>query len=178
MQRTKIGIIGCGAISAIYLKNCTKTFRILEVAAVADLVPDMARKRAEEYGIPKACTVEELLDDSEIEIVVNLTAPHAHTEVNLQILNAGKHVYAEKPFALNRDNADRVLALAQEKGLRVGSAPDTFLGAGLQTCRKIIDDGWIGTPYAASGVITMGNAYDAMHPEFPSIFAVRLGSAV
>ncbi|WP_219833925.1 Gfo/Idh/MocA family protein [Paenibacillus sp. R14(2021)] len=166
MQKTKIGIIGCGVISSIYLENGTKTFGMLEVAAVADLIPDMARQRAAEYGIPKACTVEELLADPEIEIVVNLTAPQAHTEVNLQILNAEKHVYAEKPFALSREDADRVLALAEQKGLRVGVAPDTFLGAGLQTSRKIIDDGWIGTPYAASGLILMGNAYDAMHPNF------------
>ncbi|WP_201755342.1 Gfo/Idh/MocA family protein [Paenibacillus glycinis] len=166
MQKTKIGIIGCGVISGIYLENCTKTFGILEVAAVADLMPEMARKRAEEYGIPKACTVQELLDDPEIEIVVNLTAPQVHAEVNLQILNAGKHVYTEKPFALNREDADRVLALAEEKGLRVGCAPDTFLGAGLQTSRKIIEDGWIGMPYAASGLIIMGNAYDGMHPNF------------
>ncbi|MBO7747330.1 Gfo/Idh/MocA family oxidoreductase [Paenibacillus sp. MWE-103] len=166
MQKTKIGVIGCGVISGIYLENCTKTFGNLEVAAVADLVPEMARKRAEEYGIPKACTVQELLDDPEIEIVVNLTAPQVHADVNLQILNAGKHAYTEKPFAMNREDADRVLALAEEKGLRVGCAPDTFLGAGLQTSRKVIDDGWIGTPYAASGLILMGNAYDGMHPNF------------
>ncbi|MBM7565185.1 Gfo/Idh/MocA family protein [Paenibacillus sacheonensis] len=166
MQKTKIGIIGCGFISGIYLENCTKTFGILEVVAVADLAVDLARKRAEEFGIPKACTPAELLADPEIELVVNLTAPQAHTEVNLQILAAGKHVYAEKPFALNRADADRVLALAKEKGLRIGSAPDTFLGAGLQTSRKLIDDGWIGTPYAASGLILMGNAYDGMHPGF------------
>lgn len=168
MQKTKIGIIGCGMISGIYLENCTKTFGILKVAAVADLVPELARKRAEEFGIPKACTPEELLADPEIEIVVNLTAPQAHAEVNLQILQAGKHVYAEKPFALNRADADRVLALAKEKGLRIGSAPDTFFGAGLQTSRKIIDDGWIGTPYAASGLILMGNATDSTRPNIDS----------
>ncbi|QHW33045.1 Gfo/Idh/MocA family oxidoreductase [Paenibacillus rhizovicinus] len=166
MQKMKIGIIGCGMISGIYLENCTKSFAILEVVAVADLVIDLAKKRAEEFGIPKACTPEELLADPEIELVVNLTAPQAHTEVNLQILQAGKHVYAEKPFALNRADADRVLALAKEKGLRVGSAPDTFFGAGLQTSRKIIEDGWIGTPYAASGLILMGNSFDAMRPNF------------
>ncbi|SFB06036.1 Predicted dehydrogenase [Cohnella sp. OV330] len=173
MEKTKIGIIGCGAISAIYLENCTKMFGVLEVAAVADLVPELARRRADEYGIPKACTVEELLADPAIEIVVNLTAPHAHTAVNLQILEAGKHAYAEKPFALNREDADLVLRTAEAKGLRVGSAPDTFLGAGLQTCRKLIDGGWIGTPYAASGQILMGNVYDGMHPNLPNF--LKLG---
>ncbi|AZN38275.1 Gfo/Idh/MocA family protein [Paenibacillus albus] len=166
MQKTKIGIIGCGMISDIYLENCTKMFAILEVAAVADLNLDMARKRAEQYGIPKACSVEELLADPEIEIVINLTSPQVHTEVNLQILHAGKHVYAEKPFAFTREDADRVLDLAREKGLRVGIAPDTFLGGGLQTARKIIDDGWIGKPYMANGLILMGSAWDGMHPNF------------
>ncbi|REE69540.1 putative dehydrogenase [Paenibacillus taihuensis] len=166
MQKTKIGIIGCGAISSIYLENCTKTFAILEVAAVADLNLEMARKRAEEYGIPKACSASELLADPEIEIVINLTSPHVHTEVNLQILNAGKHVYSEKPFAFTREDADKVLNLAKERGLRVGIAPDTFLGGGLQTARKLIDDGWIGKPYMASGLILMGNAWDGMHPNF------------
>ncbi|WP_308636383.1 Gfo/Idh/MocA family protein [Paenibacillus silvisoli] len=167
MRKTKVGIIGSGAISGIYLENCTGMFSgTLEVVAIADLFVEAAKKRAEEFGVPRACSVEELLAIPEIEIVINLTSPTVHTEVNLQILNAGKHVYAEKPFALTREDADRVLQLANEKGLRVGIAPDTFLGAGLQTSRKLIEDGWIGTPYAASGLIIMGNAYDAMHPQF------------
>ncbi|MDQ8738803.1 Gfo/Idh/MocA family oxidoreductase [Paenibacillus sp. LHD-38] len=169
MKRVKVGIIGCGMISGIYLENCVNQFDILDVAAVADLVPELAMKRAAEFGVPKACTVEELLADPEIEIVINLTAPHVHTEVNLQILNSGKHAYTEKPFALSQEDADRVLSLALEKGLRVGSAPDTFLGGGLQTCRKIIDDGWIGIPYAASGSIMMGHAWDGMHPNMGAL---------
>lgn len=174
MRKVKVGLIGCGAISGIYLQNCTQVFDyILDVVALADLFPDLAKKRAEEYGIAHAYTVEELLADPEIEIVINLTAPQAHTEVNLQILHAGKHVYAEKPFALNCEDADQVLALAKAKGLRVGSAPDTFFGAGLQTCRKIIDEGWIGKPYAASGSILMGNVYDGSHPNFPNF--LKLG---
>jgi predicted dehydrogenase len=167
MKKVKVGVIGCGQISGIYLQNCTQTFnQILEVVACADLVPELARKRAEEFGVPRACTVEELLADPEIEAVLNLTAPKAHAEINLKALEAGKHVYAEKPFALTREDADRVLALAEAKGLRVGCAPDTFLGGGLQTCRKIIDDGWIGTPYAASGLILMGGAAEGLHPNF------------
>ncbi|HZG55984.1 Gfo/Idh/MocA family oxidoreductase [Paenibacillus sp.] len=169
MEKVNIGIIGCGAISGIYLENCVRVFDILNVAAVADVVPEAAQRRAAEFGVPKACSVEDLLADDAIDIVVNLTAPQAHAEVNLQILNAGKHVYTEKPFALSREDADRVLSLAREKGLRVGSAPDTFLGGGLQTCRKLIDDGWIGEPYAAHGSIVMGHAWDGMHPNMRAV---------
>ncbi|WP_245600217.1 Gfo/Idh/MocA family protein [Paenibacillus harenae] len=174
MRKIKIGVIGAGVISNIYLKNCTGMFdNILEVKAVADLVPELARKRAEEYNIPHVYTVDELLDDPEIEIVLNLTAPAAHAPLNLKALHAGKHVYTEKPFALNRADADEVLALAGQKGLLVGCAPDTFLGAGIQTCIKLIDDGWIGTPYAASGTIIMGNASGGMHPNFQNF--LKLG---
>jgi predicted dehydrogenase len=174
MRKIKIGVIGAGVISNIYLKNCTGMFdNILEVKAVADLVPELARKRAEEYNIPHVYTVDELLDDPEIEIVLNLTAPAAHAPLNLKALHAGKHVYTEKPFALNRADADEVLALAEQKGLLVGCAPDTFLGAGIQTCIKLIDDGWIGTPYAASGTIIMGNASGGMHPNFQNF--LKLG---
>src|SRR5690606_22362535 len=125
-----VGVVGCGMISAIYLKNCTRTFENLDVVACADLQPELARSRAQEFGVPRACTVEELLADPAVEAVLNLTSPAAHTAVNLRALEAGKHVYAEKPFALAMDDADRVLALAAEKGLRVGVAPDTFLGGG------------------------------------------------
>ena len=170
MQRVKVGVIGCGRISSIYLKNCTQTFNILDVVACADLVPELAQQRAEEFHIPRACTVEEVLADPEIEIVLNLTSPHVHAEMNKRVLEAGKHVYTEKPFALTAEDADQVLELARTKGLRVGCAPDTFLGGGLQTCRKLIDDGWIGTPYAASGLILMGNPSDAMHPMFHTFF--------
>lgn len=174
MRRIKAGVVGCGVISGVYLKNCTGMFdAVLEVKAVADLVPELAARRAEEFGIPYVLTVEELLADPEIEIVLNLTAPAVHASLNMRALRAGKHVYTEKPFALTREEAAEVLALAEEKGLLVGCAPDTFLGAGLQTCRKLIDDGWIGTPYAASASIIMGNAASGMHPNFQNF--LKLG---
>lgn len=174
VRRVKIGVIGCGVISQIYLKNCTSMFdHIVEVKAVADLVPELAQKRADEFNIPHVYTVDELLADPEIEIVLNLTAPAAHAPLNVKALNAGKHVYTEKPFALSREEADEVLQLAEAKGLLVGCAPDTFMGAGIQTCRKLIDDGWIGTPYAASAVIIMGNASGGMHPNFQNF--LKLG---
>ncbi|TFE23336.1 Gfo/Idh/MocA family protein [Cohnella luojiensis] len=174
MRKVKVGVIGTGQISGIYLKNATETFDgILEVKAVADAVPELARKRAEQFGIPNTWTVEELLADPEIEIVLNLTAPAVHAAINLRALQAGKHVYTEKPFALKREDADEVLRLADAKGLLVGCAPDTFLGAGLQTCRKLIDEGWIGTPYSANGTIIMGNASGGMHPNFQNF--LKLG---
>jgi predicted dehydrogenase len=138
--------------------------------AVADLLPELAHQRAQEFNIPCACTVEQLLADPQIEIVLNLTTPQVHAALNLQALKAGKHVYTEKPFALTPEDADSVLTLARSKGLLVGCAPDTFLGAGLQTCRKLIDDGWIGTPYAASGLILMGNAYSGVPAHFHTYF--------
>ncbi|MBB3113047.1 putative dehydrogenase [Paenibacillus phyllosphaerae] len=171
MKRVNVGLIGCGMISGIYLKNLTQVFNhVVNVTACADLVTELAKKRAEEFNVPAACTVDELLADPEIEIVLNLTAPAVHAAINLKALQAGKHVYTEKPFALTREDAHEVLTLAESKGMLVGCAPDTFLGGALQTCRKLIDDGWIGTPYAANATIIMGNAGDGMHPNFHNFF--------
>lgn len=163
MEKVKVGIIGCGNISGIYLENCTQTFEILEVVACADLVHERAEAKAEEFGI-KACSVDELLLDPKIQIVLNLTIPKAHAEVSLAALEAGKHVYVEKPLAVTREDGQRVLALAKSKGLLVGGAPDTFLGAGLQTCRKLIDDGWIGEPVAATAFMTCPG-HESWHPD-------------
>ena len=163
MNKVKIGIVGCGNISAIYLKMA-KTFPILETAAVADLLPERAQARAQEFGVPRACTVEELLADPSIEIVLNLTTPHSHAPVALAALAAGKSVYNEKPLAIRREDAQEMLRLAAAKGLRVGGAPDTFLGAGHQTCRKAIDDGLIGTPVAATAFMT-NHGHESWHPD-------------
>ncbi len=162
-NRTKIGIIGCGNISGIYFE-VTRTFDILEVAACADLVMDRARQKAAQYQVPTACSVEELLADPEIKIVVNLTTPGSHSQVALQALEAGKSVYNEKPLTINRDDAQKLLKIADEKGLRVGCAPDTFLGAGLQTCRKLIDEGVIGEPVAATAFMTC-HGHESWHPD-------------
>lgn len=163
MKKVKIGVIGCGFISGIYLKNLSQMFRNTEVVACADLVPANAEARAKEYSIPKVCSVEELLADPEIEIVLNLTIPAVHAELNLAALNAGKNVYVEKPLAVNRADGKKIIGLAKEKGLLVGCAPDTFLGGGLQTCRKLIDDGWIGTPVAATAFMTC-HGHESWHP--------------
>jgi predicted dehydrogenase len=163
MQRTKIGIVGCGAISGIYL-TADRRFDILEIAACADLDMERARARAAEYNVPRACTVAELLADREIAIVVKLTIPKAHADVALAAIAAGKSVYNEKPLAISREDGQRILAAAAERGVRVGCAPDTFLGAGLQTCRKLIDDGAIGRPVAATAFM-VGPGHESWHPD-------------
>ncbi|HEY3377429.1 MAG TPA: Gfo/Idh/MocA family oxidoreductase [Armatimonadota bacterium] len=162
ISKTKIGVIGCGNISGAYL-GAGQKFEILEIAACADLDLARAQAKAEEFGVPKACSVQELLADPEIAIVVNLTIPIAHADVALQAIAAGKSVYNEKPLAITREDGQRMLAAAAAKGVRVGCAPDTFLGGGHQTCRKLIDDGWIGTPIAATAFMTC-HGHESWHP--------------
>ncbi|MFZ4682982.1 MAG: Gfo/Idh/MocA family protein, partial [Terrimicrobiaceae bacterium] len=137
MSKTPVGIIGCGNISKIYAE-AGKKFENIEIAACADIDVSRAQALAKEFGIPKALTVDELLADSGISLVINLTVPSVHGEVALKALKKGKHVYNEKPLALRRHEARQMIGLAREKKLRIGCAPDTFLGGGLQTCRKLI----------------------------------------
>lgn len=158
---TQIGLIGCGNISGIYLK-APQTFPILNIKACADIDMARAEAKAAEHGIA-AMTVDELLRDPAIEIVVNLTIPMAHAEVALAAVEHGKSVYSEKPLALNTADGKALLARAAEQGVRVGCAPDTFLGGGLQTCRKLIDDGWIGRPIAATAFM-MSHGHEHWHP--------------
>lgn len=131
-----------------------------------------AEAKAQENNI-KAMSVDEILKDPEIEIIVNLTIPDAHTAVNMRILEAGKHAYCEKPFAVERGEAERVMDFAKKCKLRSGSAPDTFLGAGLQTCRKLIDDGWIGTPVAGTAFM-MCHGHESWHPS-PAFYYLKGG---
>lgn len=163
----KAGIIGCGNISAIYLENLKKS-PVVEVVAVADLVTERAQARAEEFGIANAYTVDELLGDQEIELVINLTIPGSHASIDLAALEAGKHVYAEKPLATSLQDGKRVVELAKQKGLRAGSAPDTFLGSGVQTAKAAIEAGKIGIPVAATAFM-MGGGPEGWHPD-PEFF--------
>jgi predicted dehydrogenase len=162
MARTKIGIIGCGNISGIYFKNCGAS-EAVEIAACADLDLGRAQAKGREHGV-RACTVDELLADPEIEIVLNLTIPKAHAPVNLAAITAGKHAYTEKPLAVTREDGAKTLAAARAAGLRVGGAPDTVLGGGLQTCRKLIDDGAIGQPVAATAFMP-SHGHETWHPD-------------
>lgn len=158
----RVGVIGCGNIFTQYVTGIRK-YPILDLVACADLNMDVARSRAAELNVPRAVTVEELLADPSIELVINLTIPAAHAGVSLSAIAAGKHVYSEKPLAASRADAARILAEAAARGVRVGCAPDTFLGGGLQTCRKVIEDGWIGTPVAATAFFA-GHGPEAWHP--------------
>jgi len=158
----KVGVLGCGNISGIYLQ-AGRRFEAIEVVACADLDMARAEARAEEFGVPKACTTEELLADAEVEIVLNLTTPDAHAGVALAALEAGKHVYNEKPLAATRADGRRILDAARAAGLRVGCAPDTFLGGGIQTCRWLIDQGAIGRPVGCTAFM-MSRGHETWHP--------------
>jgi predicted dehydrogenase len=157
----KIGIIGCGTISRAYFDGAQKT-DILEIKSCADLRMEAARGQAEKYGC-QAVSVDELLADDEIELVVNLTIPRAHVEVGLQTLEAGKHAYSEKPLAVDIESGRKLIQAGEEKGLRVGCAPDTFLGAGIQTSRKTLDAGAIGKPIAGTAFMC-GHGHERWHP--------------
>src|ERR671933_1753689 len=166
----RVGLVGCGVISGIYFE-AGKTFEALDIVACADLFPERAQAKAVEYNVPRACTFEELLQDPDVDIVLNLTIPKAHVEVGLAALEAGKSIYNEKPLAIERADALHMLDLAAGKSLRFGCAPDPFLGGGLQTCRKLIDDGWIGEPVAATAFM-MSQGPEGWHPD-PDFFYQR-----
>jgi predicted dehydrogenase len=159
----RIGIIGCGAISNAYFKGTHAFPGLVQITACADLDVERARAKAAEHGVAKAYSTKELFADPEVDAVLNLTIPAAHAEVNLAALKAGKHAYCEKPFALTYKEGLKVLAEAQKRKLRVGCAPDTVLGGGIQTCRKLIDDGAIGEPVAATANM-LCHGHESWHP--------------
>lgn len=172
MKKTmQVGVIGCGNISNAYFQ-AAKTFHQMEYLYCADLNPDAAKAKAEAFGC-QAVGVEELLDRQEVAIILNLTTPQSHTAVDRMALQAGKHVYAEKPFGIDLEDGRQVIEVARRKGLRVGSAPDTFLGAGGQTCRKLIDDGWIGQPLSGTAFM-MCAGHEAWHPN-PGFYYLKGG---
>jgi predicted dehydrogenase len=166
--RVGVGVIGAGVISGEYLDNLT-AFPDLEVLFVADIDLARAKAQAEKYGVAGSGTVEELLQHPQIEIVVNLTIPAAHVEVALRALAAGKNVWTEKPFALDRESGQKLLSEAAKLGLRVATAPDTFLGAGLQTALRLIRDGAIGTPLTALALMQSPGP-DSWHPSPEFLF--------
>ena len=165
--KINVGVIGCGNILPAYVKGC-RTFPILDVVSCADIDLDRAKARAAEFDIPKAYSVADMLADPDVQIVINLTVPLVHAEVSLAVLKARKHVHSEKPLAVHREDGKRIIDEAQARGLLVGCAPDTFLGGGLQTCRKLIDDGAIGTPVAATAFMA-GRGPESWHPN-PDFF--------
>lgn len=164
MEKVKIGVLGAGAISGIYFQNLTEVFSEVEVTAVCDLFLEKAQEAGEKYGIPKVYgTMEEMLQDKEIEIILNLTRPNEHYATTKAALLAGKHVYSEKPLAATYEEGAELAALAKERGLLLGGAPDTFLGAGIQTCRRFIDDGLIGDVIGAEAKMVC-HGHESWHP--------------
>lgn len=160
-----VAMIGVGSISGIYLENLTKTFRDVKLIGVCDLVPDRAIAAQEKYNIAKIYdTMHDAFADPDVDIVLNLTRPHEHFAVSHAALMAGKHVYSEKPLGATLEEGRTLVSLAREKGLRIGGAPDTFLGAGIQTCRKLIDDGFIGTPIG-SAAFMICRGHEGWHPD-------------
>ncbi|BBA95909.1 putative oxidoreductase [Actinacidiphila reveromycinica] len=168
-----VALIGAGVISTQYLEALS-TFPDVRVLAVADLDVARARAQADAYGVPHAGDVASVLAIPEVEIVVNLTIPAAHAEVAAAALAAGKHVYGEKPLALAPADGAKILAQAQEHGLRVGSAPDTFLGAGLQSAARALAAGVIGEPVSAVAV-TQGPGPESWHPSPEFLFQYGAG---
>jgi predicted dehydrogenase len=167
----RVGIVGCGDVTNLYLPG-TARFPSIELAACTDLDPMKSAALAARGGFP-AVGFKELLADPSIEIVLVLTPPSAHAPVSRAAIAAGKHVYTEKPMAVTRQDAAAILAEAATAGVRVGAAPDTFLGGGLQTARALIDAGAIGTPLAASGTVAHPGP-EGWHPN-PGIFYARGG---
>ncbi|MES1227997.1 MAG: Gfo/Idh/MocA family oxidoreductase, partial [Armatimonadota bacterium] len=162
-----IGIIGSGNISSIYIKNLSE-FPQTRVVAISDLDHNRAKAKAEEHGITDVLTTEELLAREDIDAVVNLTIPAAHYDLAMDALRAGKHIYNEKPLAMNRVEGRAMLDLAKAKGKLVGCAPDTVLGAGIQTVREMIDRGDIGDIVSAQAWM-MGSGTEKWHPN-PEFF--------
>jgi predicted dehydrogenase len=165
-EPVRVGVVGCGNISGIYLKNCS-AFESVRVAACADLDAGRAAATAAEHGVARACSVRELLADPSIEIVLNLTTPGAHASVGLEAVRAGKSIYNEKPLTIELADARRLVDEASRRGVLVGGAPDTFMGAGLQTCRDIVDGTgeWsIGAPVAATAFMTC-HGHESWHPD-------------
>lgn len=166
-NKVNVGIIGCGDISGAYIEGC-RSFEIIDILGCADLLSKKAVDKAAEYKLPRAYSVDEMVADPDIEIIINLTTPDAHAEVSMLAIDGGKHVYSEKPLATNRRAGRRIIAAANDKGLLVGCAPDTFLGGGMQTCRKLIDDGWIGEVVGATAFM-VSRGPESWHPN-PAFF--------
>jgi predicted dehydrogenase len=169
----KVGVIGAGNISDQYLRNLVG-YPDVEVVAVADLDLERAREQAAKHGVASAGTVAELLARPDIELVLNLTIPRAHAEVARSAVEAGKHVWGEKPITMDRVSARRLLDAARQRGVLVGNAPDTVLGDGIQTSRRLLEQGRIGTPQTVL-TIMQGPGPDAWHPRPQFLFARGAG---
>ncbi len=163
MQKMNIAIVGCGNISSIYLENLTTRFDHVQVYAVSDLKAENAQRAAQTYHIPHIMTLEDILADENVDIILNLTTPHGHYDICRRALEAGKHVYVEKPLSLTYKKGKELLSLAEEKGLCLGCAPDTFMGAGIATCAQLIRQGVIGDVIGATAFL-VNHGHEHWHP--------------
>ena len=169
-----IAMIGVGAISGIYLKNLTETFSEVKLIGVCDLIRERAENAKEKYNVPRIYdTMYDAFNDPEVDIILNLTRPYEHFEVTRAALLAGKHVYSEKPLGADFEEGKELVRIAEEKGLMLGGAPDTFMGAGIQTCRKLIDDGFIGD-VIGSACFMICHGHETWHPD-PEFYYKRGG---
>jgi predicted dehydrogenase len=167
----RVGLVGCGNISDIYLTNALR-FRDIRFTACADIDPRASARQGGRYAIA-ARSVKALLASEDVDIVLNLTIPEAHAEVSLAAIDAGKHVYSEKPLATHVHDGEAIVAAAKAKNLRVGAAPDTVLGAGIQQARRILDAGEIGRPLTGLAAV-LSHGMEHWHPN-PAFF-FRLGA--
>lgn len=148
-KKVKVAVVGCGVISDIYIQSLQNKFNITEVVACSDINLERMNEQAEKYKI-KAMKFEEILQDNSIDMILNLTNPKAHYPITKQALEYGKHVFTEKMIAVELEEGKELCRIATENGLRLGAAPDTFLGGGIQTARYIVDKGLIGEPLTAT----------------------------
>jgi predicted dehydrogenase len=165
MAKLGIGVIGCGNIAATYLRNAA-LFPGVEIRACADISVESAARRAAEFGI-RAAPIDALLAADDIDLVLNLTVPNAHFDVSMAALSAGKHVFTEKPLAANATLGRQLVAEADRRGLSIGSAPDTFLGAAGRLARRLMDEGAIGKVVAGTAfMMTRGMEHWHPSPQF------------
>ncbi|MGI6773235.1 MAG: Gfo/Idh/MocA family protein [Acutalibacteraceae bacterium] len=157
-----VGVIGCGNISGIYFSNLINLFQNTNVFACADIRPERAQAASEKWNIP-VMSNEEMMNCPDIQIILNITTPDAHYSLCKQALESGKNVHVEKPLSLTFEQGCELTALAKEKGLLLGGAPDTFMGAGIQTCRKLIDNDFIGEPIGATAFM-LCHGHEGWHP--------------
>ena len=175
MRTLNVGLIGVGNIAPAYVEGCAP-FDVIKITACADILADRAGEFAAEHGL-QAYSVDDLLARDDIDIAVNLTIPQAHAEVSLRIIDAGKHAYSEKSLAVTREDGEKIIKAAKAAGLRLGCAPDTFLGGGLQSARKAIDDGEIGAPIAATAVF-MAHGPGGLAPQPRHLLSAGRGPAL
>lgn len=159
----RVGLIGCGNVSGAYLANAQR-FSSYRITACADMIAERSRAVADKHKLTVAASTADLIADADLDLVLVLTLPDSHEEIVGAALDAGKHVFCEKPLAITLAGAQRLVGQADAAGLRVGSAPDTFLGPGLRTCRSIIASGELGRPIAATAVMAYAGP-EAWHPD-------------